>query len=315
MDRLMGLRTFALVAELRSFTAAASRLGLSPAMTSKHVLHLEQRLGTRLLNRTSRRVGLTETGARYLEQVLPALVELEAADAALGEAAVAPSGVLRMTAPVWMAGPRFATMLAAYIERYPAVVPDISFDGRLVDLVAVGIDLALRVTASPDPGLIARRIRTVTLRLVGSPDLLARTGSPATLDDLDGRDLLAYSIVQPGNHMTWDWPEGRRTIQFRVVARSDNEAFLRAAALAGMGLAFMPDWLVDDDLRTGALVELLPGRAAIQGPLFAIYPDRRYVPAKVRTFIDFVIGWCPHDRVGPDRRGHSDPANLDPAGL
>jgi DNA-binding transcriptional LysR family regulator len=293
MDRLMGLRTFALVAELRSFTAAASRLGLSPAMASKHVLHLEQRLGTRLLNRTSRRVGLTEVGARYLEQVRPALAELETADAALGEAAVASSGVLRITAPVWMAGPRFAAMVAAYVARYPAVVPDVAFDGRLVDLVKDGIDLALRVTAAPDPGLIARRLRTVTLKLVGSPNLLKRTGSPDTLDQLDGRDLLAYSIVQPGEHMTWDWPEGRRTLHFRVVARSDNEAFLRAAALEGMGLAFMPDWLIDDDLHSGVLVELLPGRATIQGPLFAIYPDRRYVPAKVRTFIDFVIEWCP----------------------
>lgn len=289
----MGLRTFALVAELHSFTAAGVRLGLSPAMASKHVLHLERRLGARLLNRTSRRVGLTEIGARYLEQVRPALVELETADAALGEAAAAPSGVLRIAAPVWMAGPRFAATLDAYRARYPAVVPDVSFDGRLVDLIADGIDIALRVTVAPDPGLIARRFTTVALKLVGSPDLLARTGSPASLDDLDGRDLLAYSVVQPGDQLTWDWPEGRRTLHFHVVARSDNETFLHAAALRGMGLAFMPDWLIEDDLRSGALVEVLPGRAAIEGTLFAIYPDRRYVPAKVRTFIDFVVEECP----------------------
>lgn len=287
MDSLVSMRVFCLVAELKSFAAAAERMRISPAMASKHVMQLEKRLGTRLLNRTSRRVSLSESGALYFEQARQMLDSLDEVEAAVSNATVVPRGTLRLTAPVWMANTIFAGVLADYQARYPEVRLDIDLSGRLVNLVEEGFDLALRATSAPDEALIARPITKVPFLLVAAPAFLKRAGRPKTFADLSGQPLLHYALY-PGESYSLNTNGTVETIKLNPVLRSGNETLLHMAALEGMGFAFLPKWQVTDDIAAGRLVHILPGVVIFEGRLFAVYPSRKYLSAKVRTFIDFI---------------------------
>ncbi|MGL9622277.1 LysR family transcriptional regulator [Bradyrhizobium sp. U531] len=287
MDSLVSMRVFCLVAELKSFATAAQRLRISPAMASKHVMQLEKRLGTRLLNRTSRRVSLSESGALYFEQARQMLDSLDEVEAAVSNATVVPHGTLRLTAPVWMANKIFAGVLADYQMRYPEVRLDVDLSGRLVNLVEEGFDLALRATAAPDEALIARLITNVPFYLVAAPTFLKRAGRPAKFTDLSGQALLHYALY-PGESFSLAGEHGTETVKLNPVLRSGNETLLHVAALEGMGFAFLPKWLVTEDIAAGRLEHIMPDKAIFTGKLFAVYPSRKYLSAKVRTFIDFV---------------------------
>ncbi|MGY8637682.1 LysR substrate-binding domain-containing protein [Bradyrhizobium sp. 14AA] len=287
MDSLVSMRVFCLVAELKSFATAAQRLRISPAMASKHVMQLEKRLGTRLLNRTSRRVSLSESGALYFEQARQMLDSLDEVEAAVSKATVVPRGTLRLTAPVWMANTIFAGVLADYQARYPEVRLDIDLSGRLVNLVEEGFDLALRATGTPDEALIARPITGVPFYMVAAPAFLKRAGRPANFADLAGVPVLHYALY-PGETFSYTGERGTETIKLNPVLRSGNETLLHMAAIEGMGLAFLPKWLVADDIAAGRLEHVLPGHIMFVGKLFAVYPSRKYLSAKVRTFIDFI---------------------------
>jgi len=303
MDTLMSLRVFCAVAELKSFTAAAERLGLSPAMASKHVMHLERRVASRLLNRTSRHVSLTETGTLYFEQARQMLERLDEVEAAVSNVTVMPRGTLRLSAPVWFANPIFAGMLAEYRELFPEVMFDIDLSGRLVNLVDEGFDLALRVTAqaSLDPSLIVRALAQVDFQLVASPAYLARAGTPGRISELNGHALLLYNNIRGGGLLTFDGPGGRETIRFKVVLESGSETMLLLGAREGMGLTFMPRWIIEEDLAAGRLVLVLPEFVPITGTLYGVYPSRKYLSAKVRTFLDFMA-------QDPRLKGSSAPA-------
>lgn len=287
MDTLVSMRVFCLVAELKSFAAAAQRLRMSPAMASKHVMQIEKRLGTRLLNRTSRRVSLSESGALYFEQARQMLDSLDEVEAAVSNATVVPHGTLRLTAPVWMANTIFAGVLADYQARYPDVRLDVDLSGRLVNLVEEGFDLALRATGAPDEALIARPITNVRFYLVAAPAYLKRAGRPASFADLSGRALLHYALY-PGESFSFQGKHGPETVKLDPVLRSGNETLLHMAALEGMGLAFLPKWLVAEDIASGRLEHLMSEQVVFVGKLFAVYPSRKYLSAKVRTFIDFI---------------------------
>lgn len=288
MDSLLSLRVFCAVAELKSFTAAAARLDLSPAMASKHVMRLEERLGVRLLNRTSRHVSLTEAGGAYFEQARQALEDLDAAEAAVSHSAVEPRGRLRLSAPVWMANSIFAAVLADYRARYPQVSLEVDLSGRVVNLVEEGWDLALRATSQPAAGLIARLIAEVPFHLVASPAYLKRAGRPKSLADLEGRPLLAYSLVHADGAVVFNCPEGRRTVKFDPALVTVNETLMHLTALQGMGLALLPKWLISDDLASSRLERVLPEIEGAAVPLRAVYSSRKYLSAKVRTFLDFI---------------------------
>ena len=287
MDSLVSMRVFCLVAELKSFAAAAGRLRISPAMASKHVMQLEKRLGTRLLNRTSRRVSLSESGTLYFEQARQMLDSLDEVEAAVSKATVVPRGRLRLTAPVWMANTMFAGVLADYQARYPEVCLDVDLSGRLVNLVEEGFDLALRATGAPDEALIARPITRVPFQLVAAPAFLDRTGRTAQPADLAGQALLHYELY-PGESFSLNRNGTVETIKLNPVLRSGNETLLHMAALEGMGFAFLPKWLVSEDIASGSLEHVLPDDIIFEGRLFAVYPSRKYLSAKVRTFIDFI---------------------------
>lgn len=290
MDTLLSLRVLAAVAEHKSFTFVSDRLGLSPAMTSKHVQHIEARVGARLLNRNSRNVSLTEAGARYLATVRPLLEGLEEAEAQLSETTLAATGTLKISMPVWMANPAFARILATYHEDNPNVVLDLDLSGRKINLVEDGIDLALRVAMTLDDGLIARQLAMLNFPLVASPEFLDRNGRPTTVEDLSGEPFLIYSQLITAERIRFGEGADAFDIRYKPVLNSGNETLIHLAARASMGYTFLPHWLTTDDCANGLLEPVLPDFVWPKVPLCAIYPDRSYLPAKVRSFLDFLAG-------------------------
>lgn len=290
MDTLLSLRVFAAVAEAKSFAAVADRMEISAAMTSKHVQHIEAQVGARLLNRTSRRVSLTEAGAIFLASVRPLLEGLDEASARLAQSAIEPRGVLKISLPVWLAEPAFVRVLAAYRARYPEVTLDLDLSGRAVNMVEDGYDLALRVSPALDEGLIARRLTDITFRIVAAPELLNRIGRPSEIDDLNGAPFLAYSPVSTGGRLRLGLGPAAPEVRMTPVLQSANETVLFQAALEGMGIAIMPHIAARAHLQEGRLEHILPDLPAPTVPLSAIYPDRSYLPAKTRSFLDFLAG-------------------------
>ncbi len=286
MDTLTSLRVFREVVDSGSFVTAASRLELSTAMASKHVAHLERQLGARLLHRTSRHLSLTEAGSVYLEQCREALDSLQAGEAAIGLSQEAPRGVLKLTAPVWCANRRFVNVLAAYKQAYPQVMIDIRLENRRVDLVEEGYDLALRVSSDPSPTLIVRPLCQLPFHLVATPAYLKRVGQPKGPADLQrvGAILPTYVNLDGIDVLG---PAGKVRLQLSATMKSDDTTLSYHAVHAGIGMAYLPDWLVADDLLSGDLKRVLPGYEAPARTLFAAYTSRKYLTAKVRSFIDF----------------------------
>lgn len=287
LDQYVGLQVFCEVVEAGSFSAAASRLSMSAPMVSKHVAQLEHTLGARLLHRTSRRQSLTEAGTVYYEQCRAALDTLQAAQAIIGQGTQVPRGQLKISAPVWCANRRFAELLNAYREQCPEVTIDIRLENRKVDLVADGFDLALRATRELSPVLIARPLCAVPFRFVASPAFVERHGMPQSPEDLARLGLIAPSYVNLDGLELFG-PGGKARFSAGAVMRSDDTTLSYHAVHAGMGYAYLPEWLVADDLASGRLVRLLPGHSSDVPTLFAVYTSRQYMLPKLRSFIDFL---------------------------
>jgi len=291
MDRLTSFRVFREVVESGSFVAAAERLSMSPPMASKHVAQLEKSLGARLLHRSSRHLSLTEAGQAWYQQSGRALDLIDAAEAAIGSKNEAPRGQLRVSAPVWCATPRFADVLAGFRARYPEVLVDMHLENRKVDLAADGYDLALRATEEPSPALIARPLCRLQFHVVASSDCIAKAGwcgvpeHPAELAKLDA--IVPSYVNLEG--FTLRGPGGRQApLRLQPVMKSDDTNLTLHAVRAGIGLSFLPEWLVDDDLAQGRLLRLVPDYAVPPVTLFAVYTSRQYMAPKLRSFIDFV---------------------------
>lgn len=289
MDTLTSLRVFCRVAELKSFTGAAERLDMSPTMASRHVRYLEDRLGTRLLNRTSRHVSLTETGSLYFNQAKQTLEALEDVEAAVGNITAEPRGTLKLSAPVWFANERFSRVITEFHDACPQVRLDVHLSGRIVNLVEEGFDLAFRVAAPGqlDPGLIARSMADMPFLAVAAPSYLEQIGRPATLAELNGCSLLMYSCARSAPIVSFDGPDGPETVRFNIGLQSGNESLLHLAALEGLGIAILPEIMVERDVAAGRLETILPGAAELRAKIYAVYPSRKFLSAKVRTFIDF----------------------------
>ena len=301
MDTLTSLRVFRQVVESGSFTAAAARLDISLAMASKHVAHLERELHSRLLNRSSRHVSLTDAGTRYYAHCRDALDVLDGAAADLSRDHQAPHGLLRITAPVWSATPAFATLLAEYRSRHPQVTLDVSLSNDKVDLAAGRFDLALRVTPEPAPSLIVRPVCRIPFWSVASPGCLARFASaqglrlprPQTIEEAAGLPAILPSYLP--QLTTLPLTDDAPGLRVDIVMRSDNTMLACEAARAGLAATLLPEWLIRDDLAAGRLVPVLPGLAPRPIPLYAAYTSRRYLTPKVRRFIDLLL-----ERLGDD---------------
>ena len=286
MIDLTGLRVFCEIVESGSFTAAGSRLGMAPPMVSKHLARLERSLAARLLNRTSRSMSLTEAGRLFHEHAMQALDVLDAGVGAVSHVAGPPRGELKISAPVWIATPRFAGLIAGYRQRCPEVRLDIYLENRMVDLVAEGFDLALRMKNDGSQSLVSRRLCDVSFYCVATPEFLAQ--SPQNNTD----NPILPAMIMP-NHMQFGRPKMPAAGMFlapgqAVAMRSSDTTLSYHAVMAGIGAAFLPGWLVADDLASGRLVHASDEKT-YQGHLFAVYPSRRHQTLKLRSFIDFLV--------------------------
>lgn len=287
MDTLLSIRVLVAVVDHQSFAQAAEHLDLSKAMVSKHVMHLENRLGARLLNRNSRHLSLTEAGQLYLERCRIMLEELDEVEATVSRASVTPRGTIRFTAPMWLATDYFTGLLRAFREQYPEITFDIDISGRFVDIVEEGFDLALRASNTLQPNLIARPLMPIPFHIVASPDYIARRGCPEHPKALEHHDMLSYSLVKEDN-LTLTGPEGDVRLRLRSILQSNNESLLLSAALNGMGVTILPGGLAERELGLGSLVQVLGDHELRGSHLYAVYTSRRYLSAKVRIFIDFL---------------------------
>ena len=299
MDTLMSIKTFRQVIESGSFVAAAERLDMSTGMVSKHVMHIEKRLGVRLLNRNPRTLSLTELGAVYFERCKALLDGLHETEVELGSLSAAPHGILRISAPTWFAE-QLADMLASFRQRYPQIVVDISFEDRICDLVQEGYDLALRVTAGSLPmGLVARRLQPPKFLIGASRDYLKRHGTPTCPEDLASHDCVAV-----GNMDSWTFtdPNGKLEVPARVVLRYRMMSGVVNAVAAGIGLAPLPATLFEVSAFKDILTPVLTEYSLRERTLRLVYAGRKHLPLKVRTFIDFFLKFFPVHSGRPPAR-------------
>jgi DNA-binding transcriptional LysR family regulator len=286
VDTLTSIKVFRQVVESGSFVSAADRLDLSTAMVSKHVMHVEKRLGVRLLNRNSRTLSLTEPGRVYFERCKTILDDLENTELELGSLGSSPRGTLRVTAPTWFAGRNMTAFLDQYRRHYPDVLVDISFDDRVVDLVEEGYDVAMRVTKrTPSAGLVARPVRRLAFPIAASREYLKRRGVPKSPEDLINHDCAGLAGLD-----SWPLvgPYGKIEAPVRPVIRFRGNAMpaVANAVATGMCIAPLPAIYFEDPVFKGALQAVLTDYIFSDPTLYLVYVSRKQLPLKIRTFID-----------------------------
>ncbi|MCP3408079.1 LysR family transcriptional regulator [Bradyrhizobium sp. CCGB01] len=295
MDRLSSMAVFVRAADLGSFAAAADALEISGPMVGKHVRFLEERLGVRLLNRTTRRQSLTEAGQAYYERCRAVLAEAEAADAVVADEFSEPRGRLRVTMPALLGRHCIAPLLMKLARKYPHLELDLSFADPIADIVEAGYDLAIRTGDLDDQsGLIARRIASQRMVVCGARSYLRANGRPKSLNDLAAHQAIIYR--RSGRVRPWLFPQqdqpAREIMPSGRLRLDDLEAIADAAA-QGMGLAWLPYWLVRERLNAGALVDLFGGQVEFLYDCHALWPRSPRLPPKVRAAVDTLAAGLP----------------------
>lgn len=276
------MRAFVAVAEAESFSVASVRLGVTQSTVSKQVAALERHLQTRLLNRTTRSLTLTSEGTAYYEAALRALAAIDEAENTVGRGAEA-HGLLRLTMPISLAEARVMPMLHEFLVLHPRIEIDLRLSDHALNLVADNIDVALRVGRLDDSGLVARKLGEAHRVIVASPAYLETAGRPEQPADLARHNCLTYTLLAGGPR--WQFAEGQ-SVMVKGNFRADSPHALRAAALAGIGIALSARWLFERELDEGTLVALLPGRTPVPMPIHAVLPSGRHVAARTRLFVD-----------------------------
>ncbi|MEK9280104.1 MULTISPECIES: LysR family transcriptional regulator [unclassified Bradyrhizobium] len=295
MDRLTSMAAFVKAVDLGSFAAAADALEMSGPMVGKHVRFLEERLGIRLLNRTTRRQSLTDAGQAYYERCRAVLTEAEAADAVASGQQSEPRGRLRVTMPALLGRHCIAPLLLKLARKYPALELDLSFGDPIANLIEAGYDLAIRTGDLDDQsGLIARRIARQRMVVCGARSYLRAHGRPKSIDDLARHQAIIYR--RSGRVRPWLFPcEGQppREVVPTGRLRLDDLEAIADAATRGMGLVWLPYWLVRERLQAGALVRLFEGRAEFLYDCHALWPRSPQMPPKVRAAVDTLAAALP----------------------
>jgi DNA-binding transcriptional LysR family regulator len=296
LDRVTGMQVFVRVATLGSFSAAARALHLSQTMVTKHVAALENRLGVKLLHRSTRRLVLTEGGRSYLAACERILAEIEEAEASASLDRIEPRGTLRLNVPLTFGLRQIVPALTAFSRLHPAVSVDLGLADRYVDLIEEGWDLAIRVGRLKDSGLVARRLAPCRTIVCAAPSYLEARGAPRTLDDLSGHNCLGYTLPSAIGAGRWAFgAEGDLVVPVEGNLRANNGDALLAAALAGQGLIYQPTFIVGDSLRDGSLLRVLSGHPTLELGVHAVLPSGRQAPAKVRAFVEFLAErFAPH---------------------
>ena len=287
MDRITSISVFVAAAEAGSLVAAARRFGLSSSMAGKHVSALEAQLNARLIQRTTRRLRLTDVGQAYYARCKRILEEFEDANREASDAQQTVRGILRVAAPVTFGAMHLGPVVARYLGQHPEVSVEIKLSDRYIDLLAEGIDVSIRIGRLQDSELVAKRLAPCRMIFCASPDYLAQHGVPKTVEDLRRAPRLAFSAaVSPGDWTVID-PHGQScVIDGPVRMATDNMQMLLAAALAGAGVTYGPSFVFGQQVAEGNLVVLLPDHSTSDLAIHAIYPTARHVSLKLRRFID-----------------------------
>lgn len=294
LDELMlgTLELFCLAAEQGSFVAAAHRAGVTPAAVSRSVARLEQRLGVRLFARTTRRIRLTDQGRTYHAQCRQALDQLVEAEREIGGQQQVPAGTVRISLPTPLGHLRLLPLLARFRQQHPAVHVDVHLGNRNVDFVGERFDLAVRGRAPPDSGLVARPLLDDPLVVVAAPAYLARAGVPATLDDLARHECIQFELPSSGQHVPWSFRRDGADIDVPttggLACAGDILATITLARHGG-GLVQVPRFMVEDDLRSGTLVEVLQAAGGRTRVFSLLYPANRHMPLRVRVLVEFLL--------------------------
>jgi DNA-binding transcriptional LysR family regulator len=286
MDPLDGIAAFARVVDSGSFSAAARRLDISKSAISAHVQQLEERLGIRLLNRTTRHLSLTEAGAAYYRHCARILAEAEAAEQAAATLQREPRGTLRISASNSFGRMHVAPAVPAFLKRYPDISIDIRLSAAHVNLVEEGLDLAIRIGELEESGLVVRKLVPSRRVVCAAPAYLEEHGAPKTPDDLLHHNCLCNYLPSWGNEWRLAGKDGEMRVTVSGNFRGNNAEMLRAAALSGLGIAALPTWVVYDELRSGKLKRVLAEWEAPLGAIYAVYPGNRLMSVKVRRFVE-----------------------------
>ncbi|MCX5496852.1 LysR family transcriptional regulator [Kaistia dalseonensis] len=296
MDTLTRMRTFVEVVEAGGFSAAARKMGRSKALISKYVRELEDELGARLLNRTTRTLSLTEVGSSYARDATEILQRIEDLQSSVGDAHAAARGRLKISAPRTFGDGELGRAIMDFVVSEPGITIDLHLEDRFVDVVDEGFDVAIRISAMNDSSLIARRLESFRIMICATPDVIERYGMPAEPHDMAGKPcIIDTNVAYRGN-----WPfmlDGERIsvpVKGRVEVNSPNAG--RQAALAGLGFMIVPFLVVRDDIASGRLVPVLEAFEPPAVGIYAVYPHRRHLSGKVRAFIDFLVKWFEEHR-------------------
>ncbi len=287
---------FVAVVENGGFSAAARKLGISKSAVSKRINQLEDQLGVRLLHRTTRKLSLTEAGARYLEHAAEALAAANQAEDAVTQLQGEPQGQLRINAPMSFGRLHVAPLIPKFLKRYPKLQIDLVMDDRKVDLVAEGFDLAIRGGTLTDSTLIARKLAPLHQVLCASPEYIERHGLPGTPEELTGHNCVLYSLSSDANKWTLFDADGSQSVLVSGSYQVNNSEALLEALKAGVGIGRLPTFVAGPDLKKGRLVKLFKSWRIPDFTMYAVFPERKYLPAKVRVFLDFAIEYFGGDQ-------------------
>lgn len=288
MDRYHAMQAFVAVVDTGSFVKAADHLALSKAAMSRLVSELEDRLGTRLLQRTTRRLSLTVAGEVFHARCKTLLADLAEAEAEVTAQAGQAVGLLRINAPVTFGILHLAPLWAAFKARHPQVSLDVTLSDRVVDLVDEGFDIAIRIARLAASSLISRKLASTRMVLCASPEYLARHGTPKHPAELSAHQLWAYRYFSDGDNWPFEGPDGPLSVRVAPCLRSNNGDTCRAGALQHQAIVLQPTFLIGADLAAGTLVEVLPQYRSLELGIYAVYPTRQHLPPKVRLLIDFL---------------------------
>jgi len=290
MDRFLALTSFARVVESGSFARAAERLGVSVSSVSRQVALLEAHLDTRLLNRTTRRLSLTESGRAFFQRCTQLLADLEEAEESASAGNIRPRGTLRMTSSITFGARHLAPAIAEFATRHPAMRFDVELSDRAVDLVEEGIDLAVRIGAIGSQNVVGRKVGETRLVCCAAPAYLDRHGEPQHPEDLARHACLTYEYAPQRSTWAFRDREGReRSVRVAGPIHANSGRFLEALAVAGAGIAYEPDFIVGPDVRAGRLLRILPAFVPPAANIHVAFPSRRNLSAKVRAFTDFLL--------------------------
>ena len=299
MDKLTSMNVFVRVAKAGSFAGAARDLGISRAMATKHIMHLEGKLDTRLFNRTTRSLSLTEVGASYLERCQQVLVDVDEMESAVTHLQAEPRGVLKISAPPVIGATHIAPALSEFLKENEDLSVEMILKGSHVDLVDEGVDIAIFLGKLQDTSLIARKLATSELVVCGAPEYFERYGFPEEPEDLADHSCLVNWAIPPRDRWKFRGILGDREVKVTGRMQANVADPIRVAANRGLGMVMLPKYIVGRDIEKGKLKVVLEQYSISPLEIHAVYPHRKYLSAKVRDFLDFLHDWMP-GRVGMD---------------